>query len=487
MASNFRSFIKDMDTDFPTIDKFKKDYKRQQNEKFIKETQQEKQLIKQKQFAMINNQQQQNSRAINNLSEFSGYSVHLAGEDGKKQEKQFYELVEKNERIKKQIKEREEKLRKDKELFLEKELEKRLKIKEQNKLRNIELRQSLKLPAIEKNVNVSQDRGNLYQRNGNSIIFKTAEYQNNPNLFKTSNTKRISLDKLVNKRPSIPPNKSVLNMSLNQLETSPTLNDTYNYQEQSPQHVHINLGQINERPQKTVPYGAKRRSTIRRNNNLQNFLEEKGLLDLSVKEVIHEIDLSVKTGNAVKFKDFGLRNSAIVQLLNQEKEEVKPRRKDFMRSVEISKRFLDKKKEEKNLQMSLFDRLDKSLAITNHENNEDSIILNSNGDQKVKFKDPNDLMFPTEVDNDYVIMESEEDFESNQVTIQSKWKKHEISQDQFKPLLKKLIQSSRKKGEFQNIEERIMNNYKNGIGIHNIFTKSGKKIPPSIILQQGVC
>lgn len=54
---------------------------------------------------------------------------------------------------------------------------------------------------------------------------------------------------------------------------------------------------------------------------------------------------------------------------------------------------------------------------------------------------------------------------------------------EFKPLLQKLIKSSRRKGDFLNIEERIMYNYKNGIGMHNVQNKSAKKIPPSIILK----
>lgn len=87
-------------------------------------------------------------------------------------------------------------------------------------------------------------------------------------------------------------------------------------------------------------------------------------------------------------------------------------------------------------------------------------------------------------------MESEEDtYETNHGQIKTQTDDDVdndiIKEDDLKPLLSKLIKTSRKKGEFRNVEERIMYNYRNGIGIHNVKTKTGKKLPPSVILTQG--
>lgn len=46
-----------------------------------------------------------------------------------------------------------------------------------------------------------------------------------------------------------------------------------------------------------------------------------------------------------------------------------------MRSVDISKRFMDKRKEEKSLQLSIYQQLDKSLAITAQEDDEVNILI----------------------------------------------------------------------------------------------------------------
>ena len=69
-------------------------------------------------------------------------------------------------------------------------------------------------------------------------------------------------------------------------------------------------------------------------------------------------------------------------------------------------------------------------------------------------------MFPTEIDHDQVIMEKEEDYyDSNFISVNKTDINHNDEDYQIQPLIKKLIQSNRRKGEFQNIEERIMHNY----------------------------
>ncbi len=61
-----------------------------------------------------------------------------------------------------------------------------------------------------------------------------------------------------------------------------------------------------------------------------------------------------------------------------------------------------------------------------------------------------------------------------------------MAEQELKPLIQKLIKTTRKKGEFRNIEEQILFNVQNGKGIHNKSTKTGRKIPPSVILTNGV-
>lgn len=60
-----------------------------------------------------------------------------------------------------------------------------------------------------------------------------------------------------------------------------------------------------------------RRSNLKR--HMITLLQDKPWFDLTAKELIHEIDTSVKKGEPVSFKNFGLRDSAIIQLYEEEK------------------------------------------------------------------------------------------------------------------------------------------------------------------------
>lgn len=67
-------------------------------------------------------------------------------------------------------------------------------------------------------------------------------------------------------------------------------------------------------------------------------------------------------------------------------------------------------------------------------------------------------MFPTEIDADQVIYDTlspiNETSNSSMIDFENEYKN--MSDEQFKPLLQKLIKSTRKKGEFKNVEERII-------------------------------
>ncbi len=65
--------------------------------------------------------------------------------------------------------------------------------------------------------------------------------------------------------------------------------------------------------------------------------------DLTPKEVINEIERALRAGKEVMFRNFGLRNSAIYQLKDIERSEVEIKRKNYMLSVEISRKFLKDK------------------------------------------------------------------------------------------------------------------------------------------------
>ena len=84
-------------------------------------------------------------------------------------------------------------------------------------------------------------------------------------------------------------------------------------------------------------------------------------------------------------------------------------------------------------------------------------------------------MFQTEIDTEQVVYGDPDTLKE-----QSK-----IVDEELKNELDKLIKSSRKKGEFRNLEEQILHNVKKGKGIHNIHMKSGRKIPPLVILSKG--
>ncbi|CDW77797.1 UNKNOWN [Stylonychia lemnae] len=507
MSNNFRSFVKDMvgylyiqiltrafllqETDFPSIDKFKKDYVRQMNQRYVNESKKDRQR----------NQLRQNQSDISFNNQNSSFV-----DDGKKQEKQsqlpfqqqihrfFQELIEKNERQKKMIKEREEQ-KNQITLTQQRELDKRIIIKAQQKLKNYELRHSLKLPSIynqqtqsskddyQNNTFINQTQVETQispLSNRNNAIFKTAEFQNNKKLNK--DVIQLTMRPRNFKRPRMLVNQSVFQMNSADGGLSPS----------------------NQRNMKTSPNGAQRYS-IYIKRNMANSNQEKSLLDLSVKEVlkliqnyllqvIQEIDVSLRTGHPVKFKDFGLQNSAIVQLLDLEKKEIKAKKKDFMKDIDISKRFLERRVVEKNKQDQIFDRLDRSLSIdktTTIDRSIQKMPVSSNihltklQTQMIR-EAKEDLMFPTEIDHDQVIIEKDEDYyDSNFISINKEDINHSEEDYQLQPLIKKLIQSTKRKGEFQNIEERILYNYQNGIGIHNIHTKTGKKIPPSVILNKG--
>lgn len=65
----------------------------------------------------------------------------------------------------------------------------------------------------------------------------------------------------------------------------------------------------------------------------------------------------------------------------------------------------------------------------------------------------------------------------------SEYRQKLVEDLEFKPLIVKLLQSTKKRPEFANAEDRIMYNFKNGIGIFSKMNKQGaKKLPPSIIL-----
>ena len=52
----------------------------------------------------------------------------------------------------------------------------------------------------------------------------------------------------------------------------------------------------------------------------------------------------------------------------------------------------------------------------------------------------------------------------------------------FKPLIQQLLKESKKKPEFANTEDRIMHNYVNRVGTFSKSNRTGKKLPPSVIL-----
>lgn len=62
---------------------------------------------------------------------------------------------------------------------------------------------------------------------------------------------------------------------------------------------------------------------------------DKSLDELSVKEVMNEIDYSLKSGQPVRFRDFGYKSTAIVKLNELEKREEIPKKKDYMKDIEI--------------------------------------------------------------------------------------------------------------------------------------------------------
>ena len=90
---------------------------------------------------------------------------------------------------------------------------------------------------------------------------------------------------------------------------------------------------------------------------------ERKLEDLTPKEVLIEIQKSIKHGKEIKFRNFGLRNSAIIQLQEIEKKEREVKKKNHMMSVDIARKFLREKRAKKEYEDNIFDHLDKSLSV----------------------------------------------------------------------------------------------------------------------------
>jgi hypothetical protein len=91
-------------------------------------------------------------------------------------------------------------------------------------------------------------------------------------------------------------------------------------------------------------------------------------------------------------------------------------------------------------------------------------------------------MFQTEIDPD--LPEDPEVVEQRRMKeLLNEYKTH-ISQDvEFKPLILEILRTSKKKYKFENAGDRIVHDYINKIGSFSKERRTGKKLPPNVILQ----
>lgn len=60
------------------------------------------------------------------------------------------------------------------------------------------------------------------------------------------------------------------------------------------------------------------------------------------------MERAIKTKEQVRFKGFGYQNTPIVKLREMERSKTTPKHKDYMKDVEISKRFLESARRKRN-------------------------------------------------------------------------------------------------------------------------------------------